>query len=95
MDTFADRYLKNRLKNWAGGKQAPEGLRRQLLERAARPTPAVVHLLAWLDPAIGLRLSYSDSLAYSYRPTDWSHMLYSYNIVHSFQNGLSSSRLII
>jgi len=84
MDEFLDAYLGRLFKNWAGRRQAPEHIRARVLSLAAHP------------PVRGKPGDfYAGFKPQNYLPTNWEHFLLTCDIVHSNQNGLTVSRLVV
>ena len=84
MDDFLNTYLGKILKNWAGRRQAPLQIRSRLLSQAAHP-PAREKSRDF-RPVVQIQ---------NYQPVNWDHFLLTCDIVHSFQNGLTVSRLLV
>jgi hypothetical protein len=83
MDEFLDTYLGKILKNWAGRRQAPGHVRARVLWLAAHPP--VREKFREIRPVVQIQ---------NYQPMNWEHILLTYDIVHSFQNGLTVSRIL-
>ncbi len=83
MERSINQYLGTVLKNWVAQHQSPAHGRARLLWLAA-------HSPRRDAPKKGPRLDSN-----TYRPTDWSHILLSWDIVHSFQGGMTGSRLVV
>jgi hypothetical protein len=83
MDDFGNLYLGKILKSWAGKRKPPEHLRERLLLLAAN-TPVLKPRK--LRPVVVLQ---------SYQPVRWDHLLLSCDIVHSYQSGLTVSRMVV
>jgi hypothetical protein len=84
MDDYLDLYLKKIVKRWASRQQPLEQVRSRLLWQAAHPQKQEKR--REFRPALPLEL---------YKPVNWEHFLLTCDIVHSFQNGLSVSRILV
>ena len=84
MDEFQDSYLGKIMKNWAGRRKAPEYTRRRILYRAAHPP----YRLKSHD-------LYPPFKNQNYEPVNWEHLLLAWDIIHSYQNGLTVSRMVV
>jgi hypothetical protein len=84
MDEYLDTYLRKLVKHWAGRQQPPAQVRSRVLWLAAYP------------PKRGNKRDHRPVLPLEhYKPVSWEHFLLTYDIVHSFQNGLSVSRILV
>jgi hypothetical protein len=83
MDNFGNLYLGKILKSWAGKHRAPEQLRERILLLAAN-TPVVKPRK--LRPVVVLQ---------NYQPVRWDHLLLTCDIIHSYQSGLTVSRMVV
>lgn len=84
MGDYLDQYLGRLFKNWAGRKQAPRVIRARVLSLAAQPP--VRGKSRDIDP---------DSKVQNCFPTNWEHFLHTCDIVHSHQNGLTVTRILV
>ena len=84
MEDFVDSYLGKILKHWASRHQPPEQMRSRVLRLAAHPP--VREKGRDLRPAFPIE---------RYKPVSWEHFLLTCDIVHSFQSGLSVSRILV
>ena len=84
MNDYFDTYLGKLIKHWASRQQPPEHLRSRLLWLAAHPPRQEKR--REMRPALPLE---------HYKPVNWEHFLLTCDIVHSFQNGLSVSRILV
>jgi hypothetical protein len=84
MDDFLDVYLGKILKKWVGQHHAPEHIRRRLLSLAAHP-PSRKKVCDFYPPFQVQRLE----------PDKWEHFLLTCDIIHSCQNGLTVSRILV
>ena len=83
MDDFGNLYLGKILKGWAGRRKAPDHTRARILLLAA-DTPVLKPRK--LRPVVMLQ---------NYQPASWDHLLHSCDILYSYQNGLTVSRMVV
>jgi hypothetical protein len=84
MDDYLNLYLGKILKNWAGRRKAPDQIRKRLLLQAAYIS------------ANGKSREYRPIVVIpKYQPVRWDHLLHSCDIVYSYQNGLTVSRMLV
>lgn len=84
MDNYLDQYLGRLFKNWAGRKQAPRVIRARVLSLAAQP-PA-----RGKSRDIDLVVQVNNCF-----PANWEHFLHTCDFVHSHQNGLTVTRILV
>jgi hypothetical protein len=83
MDDWANAYLEKTLKRWVSQRQPPGSVRARILWLAAQP---VKHPGRERNPFVE---------AHTYQPISWSHLLLTCDIIHSYQNGLTVSRILV
>jgi hypothetical protein len=83
MDDYLNIYVGKILKDWVGSRNAPKGLKAHILLQAAK------------TPMLKPRKQRLVVVTHNYKPTRWDHLLLSCDIIHSYQSGLTVSRMVV
>ena len=83
MDNYLNIYLGKILKDWVGCRKPPKQVKANLL------------LLAANTPMLKPRKQRPVMANHIYKPTRWDHLLLSCDIIHSYQSGLTVSRMVV
>jgi hypothetical protein len=83
MDDYLNIYIGKILKDWVGSR------------RPSKQVKANILLLATNMPMLKPPKQRLVVVNHNYKPTRWDHLLLSCDIIHSYQSGLTVSRMVV